>query len=410
MAEHFPVLLLLGARQTGKSTLVGHLFGAEARSFVFDPVLDLHGARSDPEFFLDQHHPPLILDEIQFAPELLSGIKRRVDQNRAPGQYILTGSQTLAMLKHMSESLAGRVGVALLEPMTAQELAGRGGERPWLASWLDAPEALSKAELAGPRVVPVFRALWRGGYPGLIGMPDDLVPDFFSSYVRTYVERDVSLLGDVRDQHQFGRFLGLCAALSGQEINHSELGRELSLSPQSAGRWLSLLTATYLWSETSPYSGNAIKRISKRPKGYLVDSGLASQLQRIGSPAGLETSPHLGAMFETMVVAEIRRMLAACAPSAGLFHWRTHAGAEVDVVIELDGELWPIEIKCTAQVTRRHEGGFKALRATYPRVRIRPNLIVAATSRITRVSEDTFSIPWHLQGDAAAPGPVNHDS
>ncbi len=394
VADHFPVVLVVGARQVGKTTLVQHVFGEVARSVVFDPVLDLFGARSDPEFFLDQHPAPLILDEVQYAPELLPALKRRVDAH-PDARYILTGSQNLSLLKQVSESLAGRVAVLELEPMTAAEGAGAGDQPTWLQRWFEDPASLlaSRDRLA---TGTLLRMLWRGGFPGLIAAPDDVVGEFHASYVRTYVERDIRVMGDIRDLTVFGRFLGMCAALTGQEINHSELGRDVGVTSQTAQRWLSLLRATFVWSELPAFSGNAIKRVSHRPKGHFSDCGLAVHLQRLSSPEALEVNPGLGHLFETFVVGEVRRMAAVAIPAPALYHWRTHAGAEVDLVLERDGWLWPIEIKCSANITRRHERGFHAFREAHPAARIRPNLIVAATTEPRWLSPETLIIPWDL--------------
>ncbi|MCK6530920.1 ATP-binding protein [Myxococcota bacterium] len=396
LAAAFPVVLVTGARQVGKSTLVARLFGDGARTFVFDALGDLTGARQDPEFFLEQHPPRLILDEIQYAPELLPGIKRRVDRDRAPGQYVLTGSQSFGLMKQVAESLAGRVGIVDLEPMTARERRGAGGERTWLEDWLADPEAFTARPPDRAAKGDLFRSLWRGGFPGVIGLDDDLVQDWCSSYTRTYVERDVRAHADVRDLAQFRRFFALCAALTAQEVNRSQLGRDVDVVPQTAERWLSLLRATFLWNEVPPWSGNTVKRLSQRPKGYLGDTGLAAFLQVVTSPRALEASPALGALFETAVVHDVRRMASSLTARPAIHHWRTHAGAEVDLVLERDGELWPVEVKCSASPGRRHEAGLRAFRESYPHRKVRRGLLIAAVPEVRALSRETTVVPWDL--------------
>jgi hypothetical protein len=204
------------------------------------------------------------------------------------------------------------------------------------------------------------------------------------------------VLGEVADWHQFGRFVRLVAALTAQEINHSQLGRELGLTPQTARRWLDLLLATFQWFELPAFHGNVIKRVSGRPKGYLFDTGLACGAQAISSPNAIAGHPLWGALFETAVVAEIRKQLALLVPQPTLYHWRSHGGAEVDLLIERDGVLFPIEVKATSQPSRRDTTGMAALRTTYPKIRIAPGLVVAPTQRLMALSDQDYALPWDL--------------
>lgn len=404
-ASSFPVLLVVGARQTGKSTLLSHLFGSNASQHTFDLVTDVGNARHDPDFFLDQHPGPLILDEIQYAPELISAIKRRVDRDPAPGQYFLTGSQNPALLKTVSESLAGRVMVLELSPMTDAELKGLA--QPGCATWVDALLASGSGEpdLTAMERLPrdnakdtLFRRLWRGGYPRLLSFDDSAVSDVLNAYFQTYVERDIRVLLDVKDEQQFGRFVALCAALTAQEINHSQLGREVGVTPQTADRWLSVLRATYQWTEVPGYHGNTVKRIVGRGKGYFTDCGLAAWFQRISSPEALSGHPSLGALFATHVIANLTarfRAMSTVAPA--LYHWRTRAGAEVDVLLERDGYFWPIEIKSAARVRDADARGIRAFRATYPHLRHAPGIVIAAVEGPGRLRDNILVLPYDLQ-------------
>ncbi len=393
----------MGPRQVGKSTLFAHLFGAGAKHIVFDPVLDVGNARQDPDFFLDQYPPPVILDEVQYAPELLGAIKRRIDRQPAPGQYFLTGSQNLALLKHVSESLAGRVLVLDLGSMTLSELRGCGQKAggTWLAALMDAGTGVPDLN-SFQRLMPVskedtiLRHLWRGGLPLLLDRTDDLVPDIWASYVRTYVERDVRALAEVHDQQQFSRFIALCAALTAQEVNHSQLGRDIGVTPQTARRWLGVLKATFQWMEVPPFHGNTIKRISGRSKGYLADTGLAAHLQRVSSPVALAGHPLLGALFETWVAGDLLHRFCLMSTPPQVYHWRSHSGAEVDLVLERDGIFWPIEVKAAGRVTMADARGIHAFRAAYPHLRHGAGSIVAAVDQTSRLSEDILVVPCDL--------------
>ncbi len=398
----FPALLITGARQVGKSTLLREVLGPSVPHVVFDPVVDVGNARQDPEFFLSQCPPPVVLDEVQYAPELLPVIKRWVDRDPKPGQYFLTGSQNLALMKNVSESLAGRVMVLDLPALSLAERCGRAAtvETCWVDDlFMEDAAARLRARGRLPALASeptLFARVWRGGLPGILDLADGMLPDVFGSYVRTYIERDVRQVANMEDQHLFSRFLALCAALSGQEVNHSQLGRELGVTPQTAGRWLALLSATFQWLELQPYHGNALKRISRRPKGYLTDTGLAAYLQRASSPEALGGHPLQGALFETHVVLEVMKLLQASAARPQMLHWRSHGGAEVDLLLERDARYVPIEVKSAARVSGADARGIWAFRETYPRLRHGPGVIVAAVEEVSELRDNVVVVPYDL--------------
>ncbi len=395
LADHFPVVVVSGARQVGKTTLVQHLFGAGAELVAFDPAIDVENARQDPDLFLSNHRTPLILDEIQYAPELVAAIKRRVDASPAPGQYILTGSQQWSVLRSVAESLAGRAVFLDLGGFTLAEAQGRGEAAGWLGAWLDDPGGFVQSPRARlrPERGP-FEILWRGALPRATELDLDLVPDLLQAYLRTYVERDARLLADVSDWQLFGRFFRLLGALTAQELNYSQLGRELGLTPQTARRWTDILSATYQWFEVPPYSGNTVKRVTGRPKGYVADTGLACIGQAISAPRTLGAHPLLGALFETFVVGEVRKWAGLLSPQPRLHHWRTQAGAEVDLLVELDGVFHPIEVKAATQPSRRDTSGISAFRKTYPHLTVAPGLVICPCAALHRISDEDYALPW----------------
>lgn len=393
-AKYFKVILVTGARQVGKSTLLSHLL-PEVKTFVFDPVQDYYGVRRDPDLFLENFPPPLLLDEVQFVPELLSALKRKVDTLDAPARYFLTGSQNLGMLRSVSESMAGRVGILQLEGMTAYELFDRH-DSAWLPSFLAAPDRLLRDHQGLLDVPPLTRMLWRGSLPGTIDLPDTIISDYFRSYVQTYVERDIRVLEDIRELAAFSRFLGLCAALTAQEINSAHLGREIGITPATARRWLDLLTNTYQWLELLPYHGNTVKRVSGKPKGYWRDTGIACSLQRISSADSLAVSPMFGAMFETWVVNSIFRQTLLMSTPPQLYHWRTTGGAEVDLVMELDGRLYPVEIKSKTVLSGHDVSGLQAFRRTYGPDKVGPGIVIYAGRECYRINQDTLALPWNI--------------
>lgn len=389
----FRVVVLAGARQTGKTTLLRHLF--PTWDFVtFDPVTDIENARAEPDLFLDNHPPPLILDEIQYAPELVAAIKRRVDVNGDhPGQYILTGSQQWQVMKVLSESLAGRAVFIDLHGMNQAELAD-SPDANWLDDWLHNPTLEGWRDSPQHQRKPLNRVLWRGTLPGTLQIEDDAIPAFWDAYQRTYIERDARAMANLGDWQQFGLFLRLAGALTAQEVNTSQFGRGIGVTPRTARNWLSILIGTFQWMEIPAWYGNTVKRVASKPKGYLTDTGLICQGQRISSPDALGGHPLLGALFESFVVNEIHRFASCLSTAPAFWHWRSSGGAEVDLICEQDGQLYPIEVKLTAYPRPRDASGLTAFRATYPRDRIAPGLIVCSCPRPTRVTADTWAIPW----------------
>lgn len=395
LTEFFPVTVVSGARQVGKTTLLQHLFPRHDY-VVFDASIDLEGARRDPDLFLRNHPPPLILDEIHYAPELVSAIKRAVDRNGSvASQYILTGSQQWQVLKTLSESLAGRAAFLDLQGFSLQELTD--SDSCWMAKWLKNPEEFFEwSKKASYSNYDLQGWLWKGFMPGVQPLPDDLAGDFWAAYHRTYVERDARLIGDIQDWHEFGRFIGLITALTAQEINYSQLGREIGITPQTSKRWLQILEATFQWSALPAFSGNPIKRVSSRPKGHLADTGIACYHARLSSPKMLGSHPLFGALFETAMVQELRKQVAALGIAASWSHWRSAGGAEVDLLLENDATLYPFEFKLTTHPTRRDGSGIAAFRAAYPGRRIGVGAIVCAVDRPRWITDDILAIPWNL--------------
>lgn len=396
LSRSFKIVLVAGARQVGKSTLLQHVF-PETKHLVFDPVQDLYGARNDPDQFLATFPAPLILDEIQYAPELLPALKRRVDQSPAKGQYLLTGSQNLAILRNIAESLAGRVAILRLDGMTPAELVGQAQPPSWLSTYLDDPDHFFDRLMDLPRIQTpdsLCRHLWRGQFPALAEMEDEHVPTYMSAYIQTYVERDVRLMADLADLTQFGRFLRLAGAMTGQEIFQSQFGRDLGINPKTARRWLNLLLWSYQWIEFPCYSGNSIKRLSNKPKGHLQDTGLACYLNAIPSPESLLSHPHFGNIFESWGVGWLHRQAQRLRLPPVMYHWRTQNGAEVDAVLEYNGRLYPIEFKAATNLNKHDTRGIRAFQETYPQAA--PGIIVYGGQEPYRLSDTCAALPWLL--------------
>lgn len=397
LTKNFPAVVISGARQVGKSTLIERHF-PEWDSVVFDPVVDIGNARADPELFLRNHRTPLVLDEIQYCPELVPSLKRAIDANRQPGLFILTGSQQWSVLQSIAESLAGRAVFIDLEGFSLSEVTGDIVEPSWLERYLDSPDDfLSSKGRRLPLKRTIYEQLWRGWLPEADVLSVSVLPDYLGAYLRTYIERDVRLMLDAGDWQQFGRFVQLLAALTAQEVNHSQLGREVGITPQTAKRWISVLKATFQWHEVPAWHGNMLKRISLKPKGYMADTGLVCHLQSLSSPKSIGGHPLAGALFESAVLAEVRKLAAPLSVRPSFYHWRLHSGSEVDLILERDGRLYPIEIKLNSQPKPKDARGLQAFRSSHRERQVAPGLVVSAVEKIQQLTDHDYAIPWDLE-------------
>ena len=344
MADHFPVVLLCGARQVGKTTLLKKIAdeNKEIQYVTLDYPRIRQLAKEDPELFLQQYSAPLIIDEIQYAPELLPYIKIRVDENGQNGRYYLTGSQMFHMMSNVSESLAGRVGILSMYSLSRAEIEGRES-KPFNPS--DIGNISSQDS-----ITDVFDMILKGGMPRLITDPKLSSDDFYGSYVQTYIERDIRDIINIKDENKFLKFISCAAARTSQEVNLADLAKDVGIDGKTADSWLSILVSSGIAVMLSPYSGNTIKRIIKRPKLYFMDTGLACYLSMWNNARALELSAMAGAMFENYVISEIIKGYAnnGIDIRSRLVYYRDNNGREIDLMILENGKVYPIEIKKSA--------------------------------------------------------------
>ena len=344
LSEHFPAVVVTGARQVGKSTLVKE-FASEKSDIQYvtlDYPLLRNLAKSDPELFLQQYKAPVIIDEIQYAPELLPYIKIKIDENRTNGMYYLTGSQMFHLMKHVNESLAGRVGILQLFGLSRAEMLGMD-EKPFL------PGNVS-SEKSHETITSIFDKIYRGTFPQMI-VDAELTPEaYFGEYLQTYLERDIRDLIEIKNERKFLQFLSCIAARTGQELNLSDIAKDVVIDSKTADSWLSLLVTSGIVILLQPYSGNTIKRIVKRPKLYMMDTGLACYLGLWNNPRALEVSAQAGNLFETYVVSEIIKTYTnkGIDIRSRFSYYRDNNGKEIDLLIEENDVLHPIEIKKSA--------------------------------------------------------------
>ena len=350
-AKSFPVVAITGSRHSGKTTLARRFFSDLKYVSLEDPS-EFAFAQEDPKGFLARFAKGAVFDEAQRWPALFSYLQGMVDEDRTPGRFVLTGSQQFGLLTGITQSLAGRVGMTRLLP-------------------------LSLAEIPAERLGSLDEMLLRGGYPILYGGTTVDSSDWLASYVATYVERDVRQVLEVRDLMVFQRFLRLCAARTGQLLNLNALAGEAGISHSTARAWMSVLESSDIVYLLPPYHRNFGKRLVKTPKLYFLDVGLACWLLGIRSPDLLSVHPSRGALFETLVVSEFLKQRFNLGRPADLYFWRDNSGLEADLLFERDGRLQMVEIKSGQTVTTDY---------------------VRAAQKTTRFASEEALMPWLIHG------------
>jgi predicted AAA+ superfamily ATPase len=389
-SRQFPVLLLTGARQVGKTTFLQHLCGKDRTYVTLDDPSARVLAADDPGLFLSRFEPPLLIDEIQYAPGLLPYIKMAVDSQPKTGQFWLTGSQQFLAMKGISESLAGRVGIL---QMLGFSTAEKRRQDLTLPPFLPTPTALA-ARLRHVRRISLkslYQDLWMGRYPAILSGRNRNRDLYYSSYVQTYLQRDVRDLTQVGDQIAYSRFIVACAARTGQLLNLSEIARDVGISVPTAKNWLSILQASFQIHLLQPYGTNVTKRLIKTPKLYFLDTGLCSYLTEWSSPQTLEAGAMSGAIFETHVFTEILKSYWHRGRQPACFYYRDKDGREIDLLLEQNGTLYPIEIKKTTLPRKDAIQTFSALG------RLRPNVgagaVICMTGRTFPLDEKNTALP-----------------
>jgi predicted AAA+ superfamily ATPase len=389
-SEQFPVLLVTGARQVGKTTLLQHICRNDRGYVTLDDPLVLSLARQDPALFMQRFPPPVLIDEIQYAPELLPYIKMTVDKDRRPGSFWLTGSQQFHLMQGVSESLAGRVAVVFLLGLSGKERAGGNiMDRPFLPApdeirdRLDARETLPLKEL--------YRFIWRGAFPA-IALNDHMDRDlFYSSYVQTYLQRDVRDLSRVGDEMAFLRFIRAASARTAQILNLSELARDADIAPNTAKSWLSILQASGIAYLLEPYHTNVTKRLVKTPKLYILDTGLCAYLTEWSSPETLEAGAMSGAILETWILAELLKSYWHNGRRAPFYYYRDKDQKEIDLLIVQDGRVYPVEIKKTASPGKNDVRHFQTLEKL--KLPIGPGGLICLAGQSLPLTPSVQSIP-----------------
>ena len=346
VTKEYPVVLVTGPRQVGKTTMLQNLMKDTDRGYVsLDDLNERYIAKTDPELFLQLHKPPVLIDEVQYAPELFPYIKIHVDKQHNPGDIWLTGSQVFKLMKGVQESLAGRVAVLSLTSLSQAEISN-GKSEPFTVEFESL--GLRSKERKTADASEIFQRIFTGSMPAIISGRNSNSQIFYSSYLNTYIERDVKELSQAIDYLKFHQFMVAAAARCGQMLNIAELARDADINQTQTKAWLGILETLGITFYLRPYSNNLLKRLVKTPKLYFYDTGLVCYLTKWSSAETLQSGAMNGAILENYVVSEIAKTYLNCGKEPYMYYYRDKDAKEIDIVLEHDGTLNPIEIKKTS--------------------------------------------------------------
>jgi predicted AAA+ superfamily ATPase len=361
LSRQYSAILVTGPRQSGKTTMLRFLADQEniGRDYVsLDDLTERDIAKNDPALFLQLHKPPVLIDEVQYAPELFSYIKMYIDEHHNPGDFWMTGSQIFRLMRGVRESLAGRVALLHMSPMSQREITGN----PCIPFTVDFEKLLAESKKISPVTVPdIFKRIWQGCMPGLISGEYDNREMYYSSYISTYIERDVREISGEVDALKFNRFVIAVAARVSQLLNYTSVAEDADIDIQTAKAWMNILETLGIIFILHPYSNNVLKRTIKTPKVYFYDTGLVCYLTKWSTPEVVESGAMSGALLENFAVSEIVKGYQNAGREAYLYFYRDRDAKEIGLIMEGDGRLCPIEIKKAVSPDKRITRVFKLL-------------------------------------------------
>jgi uncharacterized protein len=391
--EQYPVILITGPRQVGKTTMLQTLMENTTRTYVTLDDLNARAmAKNDPAMFFQVYKTPILIDEVQYAPELFPYIKMMADKNHIPGEFWLTGSQIWRLMRGIQESMAGRVALLSLTSLSQNEIYNKIASEPFILNF----ENLVKKQglITNASVLEIFQRIFVGGMPALLSGKIKDSGIYYNSYISTYIERDVKELSGNINSLSFMKFITSVACRCAQQLNYAEIARDAEIDQVTVKKWLLILETLGLIFYLHPYSNNQLKRTIKNPKLYFYDTGLVSYLAKWSSAETLEVGAMNGSIFENYVVSEIIKSYYNSGKEAFIYYYRDRDAKEIDLILESDGQLFPIEIKKSASPASQITRVFKVLDKA-PLIR-GTGAIICMASSIGALGKDELIIPVSL--------------
>ena len=393
LIQQFPTILVTGPRQVGKSTLLQHI-GEDYQYVTFDDPLLLNQARNDPTLFMLNHSGKLILDEVQYAPELFSSLKLAIDKQKTSGLFLLSGSQAFQLMQNVTESLAGRIAVLKLQGFSLREIQQLDFYQPFVPN----REYIVAREKHFKPVENIWEMIHRGYMPRLYEQEMNW-EIYYSSYVSTYIERDVRALTNISSITDFTRFMVAIAARSGELLNYSNVAQEVGVSVDTIKRWTTILETSGIIYLLKPYSNNHLKRAIKTPKVYMLHTGLMAWLTKWLTPETIQQGAKSGQFFETFVVSEIIKSFYNNGIEPPIYYYRDTNQKEIDLLIEYDRTLYPVEIKTSASPDKKMAKAFGILKENLPEaeITIGNGVIINQYPQKLWLAEDLVALPaWAI--------------
>ena len=393
LSREYSVILITGPRQVGKTTVLRQLMQKDRTNVTLDDLEERALARKDPALFLQMHDRPILIDEIQYAPQLFSYIKIEVDNGAEPGSFWLTGSQAFRMMELAQESLAGRVALLHMPSLSQHEIYGSGNTSPFS---IDLNVLKERAKTHAPAdLQEIYQRIWKGSMPGFISGRFSDRDVFYSSYLQTYIERDVSELVNLTDKFIFRDFIRAAACRIGQLLNIHDIAQDVGVSDDTVKRWLQILEKSDIIFYLRPYSNNLLKRTVKTPKLYFFDTGLVAWLTKYSSPEILANGAINGAILENYVVSELLKTYQNNAKECLLWYYRDKEMHEIDMIIESDGMLHPLEVKRSVNPGNELIGAFDILnKGSVPKGK---GALLCMRPSLSAINNDNYIVPiWMI--------------